>query len=142
MKKTDFTYSFETSETPGAIFKKLLDVEKWWSGIYSETIKGQSRKPNDEFTFEAGNGAHFSRQKLVELIPGKKIVWLVTESNLSFLDDTDEWTGSKICFDISTKAKMTVVTFTHEGLTPKIQCYKGCTGAWTQYLKNFEMSMK
>ena len=142
MKNIDFTYSFESSETSENIFKKLLDVKGWWTGIYSETITGISSKVNDEFTFEAGGGMHLSKQKLVELIPNKKIVWLVTESNLSFLTHKDEWTGTRICFDLSPKGEKQKVTFTHEGLIPKIECYESCTSAWTQYLENLAQKLK
>ena len=45
----------------------LLNVDQWWSGLYEETIKGKSHHLNDEFTFEAGQGMHYSKQKLVEL---------------------------------------------------------------------------
>ncbi len=138
----DFTFEFETSKASEEIFKILLDVRSWWMGLYSENISGNSDKVNDEFTFHAGDGVHYSKQKLVELIPGKKIVWLVMESNLSFLKKTDEWTGTKICFEINTDKNSTKVRFTHIGLVPKIECYKDCSGAWTQYLQKLAYTYK
>lgn len=135
MKNQNFTYSFKTKNDPSRVFQILLDVEQWWSGLFEEKIKGKSKKVHDEFTFEAGEGAHYSKQKLVEVIPGKKIVWLVTESNLSFLSDPNEWTGSKLQFELSVNEKYTEVIFTHEGLIPKIECYDACSSAWTGYLK-------
>src|ERR1700748_628582 len=100
MKKENFVYSFTSSKTPDAIFPLLLDVEQWWSGLYGETIKGKSHQLNDEFSFEAGGGMHYSNQKLIELIPDRRIAWLVTDSNLTFLSDPGEWTNTKIGFDI------------------------------------------
>ena len=85
MSNKDFTYSFTSSQSIEKIFENLLDVRKWWFGVYDETIKGKSKKVNDEFTFLDGGGVHDTTQKMVELIPNKKIVWLVTKSNLSFL---------------------------------------------------------
>ncbi len=136
--KNSFSCSFSTLKSKEEMYLLLLDVEKWWSGIYAETIEGRSKEINDEFSFIAGGGAHYSKQKLVELIPNKKIAWLVTESDLSFLTNTSEWVGTKICFDISTDGNKTKITFTHEGLTSKFECYDGCSSAWTQYMENLE----
>lgn len=74
----------------------------------------------DEFSFSAGGGVHFSKQKLTELIPDKRIVWQVTESNLSFLEDSKEWENTNLVFDILEKENETHLTFTLEGLVPKL----------------------
>jgi len=79
---------------------------------------------------------HYSRQKLVTIVRDWELAWEVLESNLSFLERPDEWTGTRIRFDLVPEIGLTSVTFTHEGLVPQIECYKGCTGAWTQYLEN------
>ena len=142
MANKNYTFSFESSKTPKDIFETLLNVRNWWSGLYEEKITGNSNKLNAEFTFRAGGGAHYSKQKLIELEPDKKIVWQVTESNLTFAKKTDEWTGTKICFEISTNGNRTKVTFTHSGLVREFECYNGCAGAWTQYLENFAGKLK
>jgi Activator of Hsp90 ATPase homolog 1-like protein len=136
MNNKSFTISLLVNQTPEQVFKAVLNVRGWWSGYYSEEFKGGTEKLNDEFSFRAGEGAHYSKQKLVEVIPNKKIVWLVTESKLSFLDKTDEWTGTRVIFDVSIKGNKTQLTFTHEGLTPQIECYDACAPAWTQYIQN------
>lgn len=138
----NYTYSFTTSKSPKEIFELLLNVEKWWSGIYEETITGSSQKPNDEFSFSAGGGMHFSKQKLVDLIPEKRIVWQVMESNLSFLNNPKEWENTKLIFDILVTENGTQVIFTHEGLKPQIECYDQCSNAWTQYLHNLKNKLK
>jgi len=138
----NFTYSFTSSKTPSAIFELLLHIEQWWSGKYEETIKGESEKVNDEFTFKAGGGAHYSKQKLIELIPNKKIVWLVTDSKLNFISDPSEWVGTTFSFDISTEDNKTKVTFMHDGLVPEIECYDACSGGWTQYLEQLKKKLK
>lgn len=137
-----YTYSFESSQPATTIFETLLDVKSWWSGLHDEKIKGNSHKLNDEFTFHAGNGAHYTKQRLIELVPGKKITWLVTESDLNFVKETDEWTNTKISFEISKKGDKNMVKFTHTGLVPRFECYDNCAGAWTQYLEILSEKLK
>jgi hypothetical protein len=141
MEKENYTYSFTSSQTPEAIFTLLLDIEQWWSGLYEETIIGKSQELNDEFFFKAGGGVHDTTQKLIELIPHKKIVWLVTKSNLSFLSDPSEWTNTRICFDILKEGDKTRVNFMHEGLTPQIECYNACSRGWSGYLENLKKKL-
>ena len=136
MKPQDLTIRMQVDQTPEKVFNAIRNVRGWWSGYYSEEIKGDTEKLNDEFSFRAGGGAHYSRQKLIEVIPNKKVVWLVTDSKLDFLENKDEWTGTKVSFDISTKGNKTELVFTHEGLTPEIECYDSCAPAWSQYLQN------
>jgi hypothetical protein len=135
MKTKDFTSSLLVDASPAEIFDGLKNVRGWWSGLYGEEFEGSSQKVNDEFTFRAGDGMHYSKQKLIELVPGKKLVWLVTESKLSFLKDKSEWTDTKLCFDISKEGDKSRVTFTHVGLVPQIECYNSCAPAWTQYIQ-------
>ena len=88
------------------------------------------KKLNDEFNYQMLE-FHFSKQKVVELIPNKKVVWLVTESNLSFTKNKSEWTGTKIVFEISEVNNKTEVLFTHMGLIPKFECYGDCSNGWS-----------
>jgi hypothetical protein len=142
MTNKNFQYSFTTTKNADEVFMHLVDPRNWWVGIFNETIKGKSEYLNDEFSFRAGDGVHFSNQKLVELMVPKKLVWLVTESNLSFLKNTNEWAGTKICFDIEKEGDEIRVTFTHYGLIPLIECYGNCSSAWTQYMQNLQESLK
>jgi hypothetical protein len=138
MKQDNFVYSFHTSKPVEEVFELLLDVRQWWYGLFEETIQGESNSEGDLFTFKAGGGMHNTTQKLIELIPGKRIVWLVTESELTFLSEPSEWKGTKIQFDLSANGKGTTVTFTHEGLVPQIECYDNCSAAWMGYLTKLE----
>lgn len=136
MAKPDFTLKLLTNQTPEEVFRAVTNVRDWWSGYYEEEIKGGTEKLHDEFSFSAAGGAHFTKQKLVEVIPGKKVVWLITDSRLSFIEQMDEWTGTKVIFEISKKGDKTQLVFTHEGLTPEVECYDSCAPSWTDYLKN------
>ncbi len=142
MANQNFQFCITTSKSTSEVFVHLINPKNWWVGLFGETIEGKSDDINDEFSFRAGDGVHFSNQKLIEIVADKKIVWLVTESNLSFLKNTNEWAGTKICFDIEKIDNETKITFTHEGLIPQIECYGGCSNAWTQYLENLQEYFK
>ncbi|MDR3679170.1 MAG: SRPBCC domain-containing protein [Flavipsychrobacter sp.] len=134
--KKDFTATIELDRFTQEVFKAITeDVAKWWGG---KDLIGNSTKLNDEFVIRHP-GAHYSKQKLIEIIPDRKVVWLVTESELSWLQkDKHEWTNTKIVFEITTKGDKTVLHFTHEGLVPGKECYETCTNrGWDIVIKNY-----
>ncbi|HVD97724.1 MAG TPA: SRPBCC family protein [Cytophagaceae bacterium] len=127
-----FSATIEVTESPQHVFNCLTEVSKWWS----KDFEGSSKQLNDEFIIHHPN-AHFSKQKLVEVIPGKKLVWLVTESTLHWLQhDKHEWTNTKMIFEINTQKDKTILQFTHEGLVPTKECYIRCEQGWAMVIKN------
>ncbi len=136
MNTADFTTAILVDETSQAVFNAINNVSGWWQG----EIEGSATKLNDEFTYHMGD-IHFSRQKIVEMIPGKKVVWLITESLLNFVKDKSEWTGTKINFEISTQDNKTQVRFTHVGLTPAFECYGGCSNGWSKLIEQSLLSL-
>ena len=97
-------------------------------------MEGSSQKLHDEFTVRFFDDIHVSTQRLVEGIPHQKLVWLVTDSTLNFLKDQNEWTGTKISFEIAEQDGTTHIEFTHVGLVPEVECYKDCTLGWNRYI--------
>ena len=136
MTKTDFTTTILVDQTPTEVFNAINNVRGWWQG----EIKGSTEKLNDEFTYQMGE-IHFSKQKLVEVIPDKKVVWLVTDSRLNFIKDKTEWTGTKISFEISEINNKTQVRFTHLGLVPAVACYGDCSNAWSRLIQQSLFSL-
>jgi hypothetical protein len=55
---------------------------------------------------------------------------------LKFTEDTTEWTGTEITFDISRKAGRTEVRFAHVGLTSSSECFDSCSSAWAFYINS------
>lgn len=128
---SDFTTSLLVDQSPREVFKAIINPRGWWS----KNIIGNTEKQDDEFIFEV-KGVHYSKQRLIEVIPDKKVVWLVTEAKMTFIKDEGEWAGTKIIFDITKEGDKTKLTFTHEGLVPEVECYKACMPAWTDYIQH------
>lgn len=129
MTTTDFTTAITVTQTPQEVFAAVNSPQKWWTGDF----EGETKKLYDEFTYRYKE-FHYSKQRVVELVPNEKVVWLVTESALNFIEDTSEWTGTEIIFEISAKDGKTELRFTHRGLAPEVECFAACSGAWTQLI--------
>jgi len=129
MKKQDYSVSITVNATAHEVFKSINSVGKWWT----EDVEGSSKKLNDEFTVRFGETS--ITLKIVELVADKKIVWLVTDCYKHWLKDKKEWKGTTISWEILAEKNETQLNFTHIGLVPGIECYKGCAGAWDFYIK-------
>lgn len=129
MEKQDFTTSFAVDQSPMEVYEAINNVRAWWSG----EIEGSTDKLGDEFTYRHKE-YHYSKHKLVELIPGKRVVWEIPEASINFVEDKNEWNGTRIVFDITEKDGKTQVRFTHQGLVPENECFDACSGAWTGYV--------
>jgi hypothetical protein len=86
----------------------------------------------------SANRFHSARRptRLVEVVPDKKVVWLVLDSYLSFPEDKTEWNGTKVIFEVARKGNKTEVRFTHEGLVLDYQCFDKCSSAWGFYIND------
>jgi len=133
---TNFTTTFFVDQSPNQVFNAVNNVRGWWQG----EVEGKTTKLNDEFTYRV-EGIHFSKQKLMEVIPDKKVVWLVTDSKLNFTEDKSEWTGTEIIFEIAQINNKTQLRFTHIGLAPKFECYDACSNAWQQLIQQSLFSL-
>ncbi len=130
MKLNNFTTTIEVPNSAEEVFTAINNVRGWWQG----DINGHTQNLNDEFTYEMAP-YHVTKQKVVEWVPNKKLVWLVTESSINFVADKKEWLNTTISFDIIAGTNKTQLIFTHQGLVPEIECYGGCSGAWEQLIQ-------
>ncbi len=126
MKQKNVEVAIQVTQSPEVVFDAITNVANWWSKDFA----GNSKNINDEFIIDHPN-QHYSKQQLVEVIPNKKIVWLVTESSLNWLKyDKQEWTNTKLIFEIGQQADKTILHFTHEGITPEKECYAMIKKGW------------
>ena len=130
MMQRDYKITLTVNATPQESFKSINRVSKWWT----DDFVGSSQNLNDEFSVRFGD-VHFSKQKLIEVVQDQRIVWLVTDSKLNFIKDKDEWTNTKIRFEVSNQEGQTQIHFTHFGLIPDVECYESCVQGWDYFIK-------
>lgn len=131
MDNQNFTTTILVDQTPEETFNAINNVRGWWS----EEIEGNTNKLNEEWMYHYKD-IHLCKMKIVELIPHKKVVWLVMDNHFSFTKDKNEWKGTKIIFEISEEGNKTKILFTHLGLVPEYECYDICNEGWSNYISN------
>ena len=129
MNDLNFTLSFVVDQTPDEVFNAINNVRAWWAG----RIEGETDRLGAQFRYRYAD-LHNSLQRITELVPGRRVAWHVDEGYLSFVDRTDEWTGTDIVFDIVPLPGMTEVRFTHVGLAPQRECFDSCSDGWTRFI--------
>jgi len=130
MSNRNYTATISVDQSPKEAVNAIRNVRGWWS----EEIEGTIVKVGDEFKYHYQN-LHTCTMKFVELVPGKRVAWLVTDNHFSFTEDKTEWKGTKVVFDIAKKGDKTEIHFKHEGLVPSYECYNVCSDAWGSYIR-------
>lgn len=130
MNTSPLSFKLLIDGSPTQVFEAINDVSAWWSG----SVAGPTDVLGAEFTYQYRD-MHRSRQQIRELVPGKRVVWQVTDSHLSFVTDKDEWTGTEIVFELAPEGDRTELTFTHRGLTESCECYDACSRGWGSLIR-------
>jgi hypothetical protein len=130
MENNSFTSSFLVNQDAGNAFNAIKNFKAWWS----EEIEGHTDQLNETFFYHYKD-VHLSKIKLIEIIPGKRLVYLVLDNQFNFVNDKTEWVNTRLVFDIVPEGNKTKVVFTHEGLAPKYECYQVCQDAWTSFIQ-------
>lgn len=129
MTDPSFTTTFLVDQTPKEAFDAFTNVRGWWS----EEIEGGTDTLGDEFTYHHKD-IHRCKMKLIEVVRGERVVWLVLDNYFAFTKDKSEWKGTRVVFEVSRKAGKTEVRFTHLGLVPDYECFDVCSNAWGTYI--------
>jgi hypothetical protein len=135
MEKKNFNTTITVDTSAVEAIKKISNIPDWW-GI---TFTGSAEKLNDKFIVKM-SGDSFFNFTVAELIPGKRVVWLVTNCNMPWYSDKKEWANTKLIFDVIENNGVTEIKFTHEGLTHEIECYKDCETGWTHWIRTSLLS--
>ena len=129
-KQQDFSYSLIAKASAKETQKMIGQVKLWWA----ENFKGKAAKLNDKFSVYFGDT--YVDFKISEVIPEKKIIWLVTDCNLHWIKDKKEWKNTEVIWTLTEKGGKTMIDFVHKGITPKSECYESCKPGWTHHIKD------
>lgn len=128
MKLKDYHKSITVNISAREALDYINRVSEWWA----TNFKGNSEKLDDIFTVRFGKT--FVTFKIIEFLPDKKVVWLVTDCFLDWLKNKKEWKDTKINWEISTNKSAQQISMTHIGLVPGIECYNDCEKGWNFYV--------
>jgi hypothetical protein len=133
MKDKSYSITIDINNSSENVFNHINNVPQWWirvAGGQQTEFEGHSTNLNDEFVLRHGK-VHYSKHKLTEIVPYKKIVWLVTESRLTWIKgNKKEWTGTKMIFELTSQDAKTLLHFVHQGLVPELECYEHSVQFW------------
>ena len=104
-----YTTTVEVPRSSKEVFDYIIELSKWWP----EDFEGETIQLGTEFIFKTGDG-HYSKNKVIEFVPNKKVAWLTTGS-LRKTDNFD-WTGTKMIVEISPEGNHTLLKFTYDGV--------------------------
>jgi hypothetical protein len=111
------------SVLPGAVYIALTTLEGL-SGWWTSTTQGDSKVGGViQFRFGAGGIA----MKVLELDPGRRVLWQVVAG-------PGEWIDTTVSFDLRHEGDWTIVLFKHQGWKEPVEFMQHCTTKWGVFL--------
>ena len=129
INQLDFSCSITANISIKEAGEGINNVSVWWA----THVTGLSQNLHDVFTVRFGKT--FSTIKIIELVPGKKILWHVIDSLVPLFKNEKQWNNTKMLWEISTENNAVQINFTHIGLTPETECYTDCVAGWSYFVK-------
>ena len=93
MQRQDYTSGIKVDVSPEEAYESITNVSGWWS----KDFEGKSEHTGDVFTVRFGETS--ITIKVVEMVPGKKIIWHVIDCYKHWLKDKKEWKDTKITWE-------------------------------------------
>src|ERR1700677_2186013 len=107
--KLDYHTVIKTKVSASEAFNKINDVPAWWS----KNFTGTAQKLNDLYTvrFTVESGVIWKTFKVVESVPHRKIAWEVTDCHMPWLANQQEWKGTQLVWEITSRQDATQIDF-------------------------------
>jgi len=130
MEQKNYHNSIQVNASAADAYAQIANVAGWWA----KSFKGKASKTGDTFNVQFGDTrVDF---EITEAIPGKKVVWKVTDCYLPWLNDKTEWNNTEVAWNIGTANGKTTIDMTHVGLQPGVECYEACKKGWDGHISD------
>ena len=114
---------------PAAEVYTALTTAEGLAGWWTTDTEGEGDKVGGVLRFRFGPGGF--DMKVLELDPGKRVLWEVVEG-------PEEWVGTRVAWDLTQAGEYTVILFKHEGWKEPVEFMYHCSTKWATFL----MSLK
>ena len=130
MEQSNYQCSITAPVTPQQAYEGIANVAGWWA----KNFRGSALNTGDTFTVQFGKtNVTF---EITEAVPGKKVIWKVTDCYLDWLNDKTEWNNTSVLWEITSSNGTSKIDMTHIGLKPKMECYNDCKEGWNGHITN------
>jgi hypothetical protein len=129
--ESPFEISIQCQASTGDVFECLTSgLSRWWS----DRIEGDSRAIGDMFKVRFDDS--HKTFCVEDLAPGERVIWKCINSHLALaeLRNPSEWNGTNLRWEIERRDGLSILKLSHEGLSPKLQCFEVCKAGWAQYI--------
>ena len=127
-----FHFEVRIAKSSAEVFAALTTkqgIQGWWT-------------PDCDAPSQAGEylkvrfGEMYHTYEIESLVADTEVRWNCVEHfhNMPGLTKFNEWIGTKLSFQLSTVEAGTMLTFEHEGLTERLECYPHCSERWPFFL--------
>ena len=114
------------------VFDSITKIDRlgaWWT----HDVTGQT-EVGDVIHFQFGDRGFFD-MKVLELNPGKRVVWEVANG-------PNEWIGTKIIWDLMSHEEGTTILFKHQGWREPIEFMHHCSTKWATFLLSLKAMLE
>ncbi len=134
----DYTKGLQIKAPVAQVYKAISTqngVQEWWTrDCRIDTMVGGEAT----FRFEPGI---YATMKIRAMTDNQEVMWGCTSQHFPAQGSarTDEWVGTTLRFHLNDNGDgTTILSFTHEGLTPKLDCYKESEAGWNYFLDSLK----
>ena len=104
---------------------KAVTTRDGLAGWWTTNTEGEGNKVGDVVKFRFGAGGF--DMKVLELQPGKRVLWQV-------VDGPEEWIGTKVSWELKQDGDYAVVLFKHQGWKEPVEFMHHCSTKWAVFL--------